>query len=62
MTRINIHDAYHDVPRTRRDVLVERIRQLKAQGWSDPGDADLKELLEKAEAELAALDARGAAR
>jgi hypothetical protein len=53
-------DAYTDKPATLRGELVERVRQLKAQHWADPGDAELREALAEAEAELAELD-RGSA-
>ena len=55
-------DGYADPPRTPRAVLEERIRQLKTQSWADPGDADLREMVAQAEAELRAFDARGDAR
>ena len=57
-----ITDGYADVPTTQRGRLAEELRRLKVQHWSDPGDTDLRERIAVLEAELAAFDARGAAR
>jgi hypothetical protein len=51
-------DAYADRPIRTRDVLAERIRQLKCAYWADPGDVELKQEIEKAEQELRVFDAR----
>jgi hypothetical protein len=59
MTAIFIRDAYADVPTTRRGRMTNELRRLMVQSWADPsGDSDLRARI----AELAAFDARGAAR
>jgi hypothetical protein len=59
MTVLIFHDGYRDKPSTRRGELVERVRQLKCASWADPGDAELREQIAQAEAELAAFDRTG---
>lgn len=55
--RFTFTDAYTDKPTRPRDVLVERLRCLRMQHWADPGDAELKLEVERAEDELKQLDA-----
>jgi hypothetical protein len=59
-TAVFLTDGYADRPRSERAALEERIRQLKARRWSEPGDRrELDELLAEAERELRALDRGG---
>jgi hypothetical protein len=53
-------DAYTDKPRTPGAELEERIRQLKCASWADPSDAaELRERIERLEAELHELEQGG---
>jgi hypothetical protein len=57
MTTIFLTDGYTDRPSDPRAVLEERIRNLRARLWSDPGDRrEIEGMIEQAEAELRALD------
>jgi hypothetical protein len=50
-------DGYADQPRPgSRAELEEQVKRLKMQSWATPGDSDLREALEQAQAELAAYD------
>ncbi len=62
MTELFFTDGYTDMPPTQRGRLTEELRRLKMLLWADGGsDADLKQRIAAAEAELAAFDARGGA-
>ena len=52
-------DGYADQPRSRRGMLEERIRELRARLWSDPGDRlELEQMIEELQEELRACDAK----
>jgi len=57
-TSVFLTDAAYDLrPKTRRQEIEQRIRALKLQLWSDPGDKrEIEGMIEAAEAELRALD------
>jgi hypothetical protein len=52
-------DGYTDKPVGKRAELELEIERLKMLSWADPGDRELREMIEKLVAELRALD-RGA--
>jgi hypothetical protein len=53
-------DGYADRPRTKRGEIEQRIRELRLQLWSSPGDrAELEGMIEQCERELRALDNGG---
>ena len=54
---LTFRDGYTDKPQGARAVLVERLRCLRVQSWADPGDRELRAMIEKAEQELKRFDA-----
>jgi hypothetical protein len=61
VSRVFMQDGYADRPTTPRGVLEHEIARLKMLSWADPGDRELREEIERLEAELRALDrGRGA--
>lgn len=54
---VTFRDAYTDKPQGARAVLVERLRCLRVQLWSDPGDRELRAEIERCELELQQRDA-----
>jgi uncharacterized small protein (DUF1192 family) len=61
-TSVFLMDGYADRPMSPRAALELEIARLKVQMWADPGDKELREEVERLEAELRALErGRGAA-
>jgi hypothetical protein len=55
--RLFLCDAYDSKPTTRRGEIEQRIRALRLQLWSDPGDKrEILGMVETLEAQLRALD------
>jgi hypothetical protein len=59
MTVIVFMNAYTDKPTAPRAALEFEIERLKMQSWADPGDAELRQQIERLEAELAVLNRNG---
>jgi hypothetical protein len=61
VSRVFLCDGYADRPTTPRGVLEHEIERLKVLSWADPADHELRQEIERLEAELRALDrGRGA--
>jgi hypothetical protein len=62
VTRVLLTDGYTDRPPAgSRAALVEKRNRVRMLFWSDPGDKELREELERLEEELRALDQGGGA-
>jgi hypothetical protein len=60
MTVINFMDGYCDVPRPGTcEALLQERNRVRMLTWQDPADRELREELERLEAELAVLDRGG---
>jgi hypothetical protein len=53
---IFLTDGYRYQPRTPRGQLGYEIERLKMLSWADPGDSELRQEIERLQAELRALD------
>ena len=56
MTRLFMTDGYTDKPTTPRGQLEHEIERLKMLSWADPGDRELRQEIERLQAELRRLD------
>jgi hypothetical protein len=56
VTRVLMTDGYRDQPTTPRGQLEYEIARLKMLSWADPGDRELRQEIERLEAELRRMD------
>jgi hypothetical protein len=56
ITSMFLHDAYTDRPKGARAELEHEIERLRVMSWADPADRELRQEVERLQAELARLN------